>query len=54
MAAQTKMFESITVNILLPKDVDDFLLQGATLEEVLDEEPETLQKFSFFVKHLIV
>ena len=47
------MFVNLVVNIFLPKEVDKFLWKSAPLSEVLDEEPETLEKYQYFVRNLI-
>ena len=43
------MFVNIDVNIFLPRDIDKFLSSNKTLSDVIDDEPETLEKHQYFV-----
>lgn len=50
METKKQLFVNINVNVFLPKDVDSFILKKVSLNDTLDDEPETLEKHQFFVR----
>ena len=49
MKSQSNLFVGIDVNLLVPKDIDKFFAEGKSLQDVIDDEPETLNLIKIFV-----
>jgi len=44
MNEKKQMFINVDINIFIPKDIERHMTSSKKLEDILDEEPETLER----------